>query len=92
MVFLCSILSRREIKTHSVSFNKMSVYDMYEVFGLILKQSTLSVTKVWVQVFSQFTHAELKEYANIEQNCSFEGTLKDSINLVTLKCVHSSSF
>lgn len=56
MVFLCSILSRREIKTHSVSFNKMSVYDMYEVFGLILKQSTLSVTKVRDLAYNGFKY------------------------------------
>lgn len=56
MVFLYSILSRREIKTHSVSFNKMSVYDMYEVFGLILKQSTLSVTKVRDLAYNAFKY------------------------------------
>ena len=56
MVFLYSILSRREIKTHSVSLNKMSVYDMYEVFGLILKQSTLSVTKVRDLAYNGFKY------------------------------------
>lgn len=56
MVFLYSILSRREIKTHSVSLNKMSVYDMYEVFGLILKQSTLSVTKVRDVAYNGFKY------------------------------------
>lgn len=56
MVFLYSFLSRREIKTHSVSLNKMSVYDMYEVFGLILKQSILSVTKVRDLAYNGFKY------------------------------------